>query len=216
MLTVLVTIGAFAGSLSGTARANPPDPILWTGVVHRPAGLAAADTPVVAYARPPAVRLEEGDRLVAVAHDTTDGSGHFTLRASPGGHIGALADESGWVTFMVTAVSPAGMTMAVDSLAWKPDGDYTARDLTAHGRWVTRPEDLFSPRARYSSQSVDDRRPMTEHPNVLTLTPGGRVFRAKATAPDPSCGLYESKDAGVHPVAVGEMFLHPRWGGDFV
>ncbi len=201
-------------------------PVLWDGHVRTPDGRPAGGAAVTAYARPPATQLKAGGRLAAVARTVTDVSGRYTLRAAPSGALAALADEAGWVTVMVTATSPSGASLAVDSLAWKPAGAHSARGLGtsagARGRWVTSPAELFTPEGAYSAGTVKPRlaEAAGEHPTVLTLSKARPAradrFQTTATPPDSTCGVHKSRDVGVHPVQVGEISLHDFWGGEFV
>lgn len=203
-----------------SAGAEDEEPVLWTGVVKTPGGQPLPGATVSAYARPPADQLTEGSELTRIARTAADGSGRFTLRAAPDGVAAGLADESGWVTVMVTATSAGGMTMAVDSLAWKPAGGFKAQSVSeamhGPGRWVTSPAQLFAPDDRFSATAADSgAADPSEHPDTLTVTPTGG-FRPLAKSAHDGCGMTKKKEIpGVQLVTVGELFLRPGWGGQF-
>jgi hypothetical protein len=220
--TLVSLLAAMSGLVVGwpVAQAADAAPALWEGEIRTADGQPAHGAEVVAYARPPATQLQPGARLAPVARTTTDPSGHFTLRAEPTGVMRTVADEAGWATIMVTAHSREGMTLAIDSVAWKPEAGYSARSVgVAPGRWVTSPADLFATDRGYRTASAADEDPGAaseeERPSVLVLSPRGRDRNFSAKGVTDGCGLSDSKDLGVKPVAVGELFLERAWGGTF-
>ena len=103
-------------------------PVLWAGEIRTQDGKSADGADVVAYARPPAASIKTGQELVEVARTTTDGSGRFVLRAWPDTAM-SLADQAGWATVMLTAFSADGMSLAVDSVAFEPTTQYSAKSV---------------------------------------------------------------------------------------
>jgi hypothetical protein len=131
-LTVaLAFVAVFCASLSvqpiATADETAP-PVLWSGEIRTQDGSAADGADVVAYARPPAASIKHGQEMVEVARTTTDGSGRFVLRAWPDTAM-SLANQAGWATVMLTAFSDDGMSLAVDSVAFEPTTQYTAKSV---------------------------------------------------------------------------------------
>ncbi|MGH2651440.1 MAG: hypothetical protein ACRDHK_09560, partial [Actinomycetota bacterium] len=205
--------------------AAEPAPLLWEGVVQNPAGNPTT-AEVVAFARPPADRLVAGEPVVRIAHTATDRSGRFTVRAAPDPALASLADDAGWITVMVAAMSEEGMTLAVDSVAWQPGADSTGQrryESTGSGRWVSEPTELVrhTPDRFKGTTDTDDRStavPATERPRVLALSPAkaGPTPMSAGHSPDGGwCGPDGSQDMGRHLVAVGELHLNRQWGGFF-
>jgi hypothetical protein len=223
-LTGALALALFAVSLP-TAWADSDLPVLWQGEVRTSAGVPAAGTTVIAYARPPAIGLEPGRKLAEVARTTTDASGRFVLRAAPNASLQTAADDDGWVSVMVTAISADGMAMAVDSVAWGASPGFSARSVGApNGRWLTTPaerEAALQPgdfRATSAAYAADVAK---ERPSVLVLAKGkpdleAPRFSAMSSSSRWGCGVYKKEDAGISPVAIGELFLEQSWGGEFV
>lgn len=235
-MRILVLLLAMTSSLVAipiTAQADEGAPVLWEGEIQTPAGRPAG-AEVVAYVRPPASQMETGGGLVAVARTTSDASGHFTLRAAPSDAFRAAQDEAGWVTVMVAALGPQGMSLAVDSVAWKPEpadtrGSRVQAGGAAGGRWVTSPAELLVPPAGhgrgFQPASVDEEEPVVtgERPTMLVLRGGGASAAKRSSTPmsgghapeGMSCWPEGSQEVGVRPVAVGELHLNDAWGGLF-
>lgn len=185
-----------AGTTVAVPAAADAAPVLWTGEVRNGAG-APLDAEVIAYLRPPVDELRVGLNLAPLTRTTTDEAGRFTLRAVPTEAILAIADP--WVTVMVVAYSAEGMSVAVDSVAWRPDG------------WVTRPADLQPGAAPAPAL------PEEERPSVLVVQqprPDASVGVAK---PPPAglCGIIKEKDLEPAYVAIGELHLGSHWQGEF-
>ena len=209
LFRLAVTACTLAGglmSVASPASASGPDPLLWSGTVRTPSGVAA-DAKVVAYARPPAKLLAVGGPpLVPLAQTTTDRAGHFALRAVPVPAMTALADDGGWISVMVAAITPAGIVLAVDSVAWD----------AATRRWVTDPAQRFGS----GRQAPSGDAPATERPAELvipTATAPTAIRASEGHSPDPGwcVGPLKSEDMGTSPVGVGEMHLNRSWGGYF-
>lgn len=212
-----------------TTSASATDaPVLWAGDIQSPAGGPAPGVTVIAYARPPVERLEQGAPLVEVVRTVTDDAGHYTLRAAPTPAIQDNADEAGWITVMVFALSAQGMALSVDSIAWQPASDRSsAQTLAGAGRWVTDPAVREAPRTgRFSAAAAPDDATGLERPKVMALSAEGSQpastddtrFRAMAEghSPEPGwCVADGSADRGVHRVAIGELHLNRDWGGLF-
>jgi hypothetical protein len=199
-------------------------PVLWQGQVRTPAGNPGSGATVIAYARPPGVNLESGTSLAEVARTTADSSGQFTLRAAPSTTMQAAADAAGWVSVMVSAISPEGMAMAVDSVTWAPHPGYSAASADApRGRWLTTPSEREAAsqggqfRATAAAPTAEVAK---ERPSVLRLSKGIQDldtprFAARGSSATSGCGLYKKEDAGVRPTGIGELFLQAGWGGTF-
>lgn len=235
LLAALVTLAALAGSVVAEPVAGASEaaaPILWEGEIRTPHGRPVTAAEVVAYVRPPASQLEPGDALVPIARTTTDGSGHYTLRAVPSEIVRNAADAAGWVTVMVTASSEEGMTLAVDAVAWQPEAPYGAKgafpQAASRGLWVTSPAERFATRDQggYRTAAVDGQEAElvdpAERPSVLVLSRGGFRPTSKGAAPtragrspEAGCSVSSSKDIGVSPIEVGELHLNGKWGGEF-
>ena len=193
-------------SVASPASAAAEEPMLWSGTVRTMTDVAP-DTLVLAYARPPSKLLAvDGPPLVPLGQTTTDSTGHFALRALPTPAVTALADESGWISVMVAAITPAGMALAVDSVAW---------DAPTH-RWVSDPAE----RVGGTRQTPSGEAPATERPAELvipTSSPPTTVRTSEGHSPDPGwcVGPLKAEDAGTSGVGVGEMHLNRSWGGFF-
>ncbi|MGH9035151.1 MAG: hypothetical protein ACRD0O_05250, partial [Acidimicrobiia bacterium] len=213
---LFAALAALAGTIAvaSPARAEPPVPLLWAGEIRNAAG-QPSPAELVAYVRPPASRLTEGDTLVPLARATADPSGHFALRAAPNDAVRSYADPAGWVTVMVAAFSDdGGMTLAVDSVAWKPAGRTLSGDDAA-GHWVSSPAELFAP-AGYSAAVAS---PESERPGVLVLSASARrrPMERRPVGPDPGwcVGPHKTTEVGDHWVPVGELHMNKDWGGLF-
>jgi len=198
------TVASALMAVASPASASTGDPLLWSGTVRTLTGVAPGAT-VVAYARPSARLLAvNGPPLVPLGHTTADSAGRFALRALPSPAVTALADDAGWISVMVAAVTPAGTTMAVDSVAWEP----------ATRRWVSDPADRFGGGKRADSGNA----PAAERPSELVIPVSATtVHTAEGHSPDPGwcVGPLKSEDAGRSGVGVGEMHLNRSWGGYF-
>lgn len=218
-----------------SARADEPSlPVLWQGIVQSPDGGAASGTEVVAYARPPADRLREGtNSLVPIARATTDSQGRYVLRSGRSEALKGAEDGLGWVTVMVSAMGPDGVTMAIDTVAWQPtsgtraDSDRKGGD--AAGRWLTTvAEQIGASRTagtyRAASDAGDPGAVADERPAVMVLS--GRDadaeprFSALATPPPMRthgmcAGPYKVENLDKNTVQVGELHLNSRWSGQF-
>ena len=169
-------------------------PVLWEGVVESPAGAPVAGSEVVAYARPPAAQLVPGQPLPEVARTKSGVAGRFTLRAAPSGALTELADPEGWVNVMVTATTPAGTTLAVDSVAWHD------------GRWVTDPAERY----RGAEPAI-----AFERPSALVLADEATRVPVK-TPPEPGrCVYLDGRSLGKHYAQIGEMYMQQGWSGFF-
>jgi hypothetical protein len=223
-LAVLVVLCASL-AVQPVAHANETaPPILWEGEIRTPAGIPADGADVVAYVRPPAASIERGRELMEVARTTTDRSGRFVLRAWPGAAMTA-SDQAGWATIMLTAFDGAGMSLAVDSVAYEPN-PYSAKSVGAQqsrrGRWVTSPAERFREPGTYRAASVEDEATAgeAERPAVLVLEPAGKAEPGRfsaASVPKARRGCWAAgeKDLGVRGVKVGELHLNRHWGGNF-
>ncbi|HKN39464.1 MAG TPA: hypothetical protein VJ456_10180 [Acidimicrobiia bacterium] len=191
-------------AVASPASATAEDPLLWSGTVRTLTGVAAGAN-VVAYARPPARLLGvDGPALVPLGHATTDAKGRFALRTVPTAAMTALADDAGWISVMVAAVTPEGVALAVDSVAW----DATGR------RWVSDPAERFGGERHAASGEA----PSSERPAELiipTVAAPTTIRAAEGHSPDPGwcVGPLKSEDAGRSGVGVGEMHLNRNWGG---
>jgi hypothetical protein len=228
-LTVaLAFVAVFCASLSvqpiATADETAP-PVLWSGEIRTQDGSAADGADVVAYARPPAASIKHGQEMVEVARTTTDGSGRFVLRAWPDTAM-SLANQAGWATVMLTAFSDDGMSLAVDSVAFEPTTQYTAKSVGTptrrSGRWVTSPAERFREPGTFRATSTEDEAATAaERPAVLVLDPAGKPeqghFSAMGSVPKARRGCWNvgEKDLGVRPVKVGELHLNRHWAGNF-
>jgi hypothetical protein len=216
-LSLLAALAALAVALAAVspATATPSAPLLWAGEIRNAAGQPSA-AELVAYVRPPASRLSQGDALVPLARAKADSSGRFALRAAPNDAVRSYADPAGWVTVMVAAFSDdGGMTLAVDSVAWKPAGRTLSGDDAA-GRWVTSPAELFAGPGYAATGSTPDQ---GERPDVLVLSTGDRrrPMESRPVGPDPGwcVGPHRTTDAGDSWVSVGELHMNNYWGGLF-
>jgi hypothetical protein len=70
-LSLLTAFAALAGALAtvSPATAAPPAPLLWAGEIRNATG-QPSPAELVAYVRPPASQLTEGDALVPLARAT--------------------------------------------------------------------------------------------------------------------------------------------------
>lgn len=203
-----VTGCALASGLIAVAPSASADdaPLLWSGTVRTLSG-PAPGAAVLAYARPPARLLAvDGPPLVPLGTTATDPAGRFVLRALPTPAVTALADDAGWISVMVVAITPAGMTLAVDSVAWDAPTD----------RWISDPAERFGGAVHAPLGEA----PATERPAALIIpavAPPTTVRTSEAHSPDPGwcVGPLKSEDAGTSGVSVGEMHLNRNWGGFF-
>ena len=210
--------------IARAAETTPP--VLWDGEIRTPDGQPADKADVVAYGRPPAASIKPGQELVEVARTTTDGSGRFVLRAWPDTAT-SMADEAGWTTVMLTAFSKDGMSLAVDSIAFEPTTEFSAKSVGTparrSGRWVTSPAERFREPGSFQPMSADDVAAASagERPAVLVLDPAGKPepgrFSAMGSVPKARRGCWKvgEQDLGVRPVKVGELHLNRHWGGNF-
>ena len=161
-------------AIASPADASAPDPLLWSGTVRTLSGIAAGAN-VVAYARPPARLLAvDGPALVPLGQTTTDTADRFALRAMPVPAETALADDDGWISVMVAAITPAGIALAVDSVAWD----------AATRRWVSDPAERFAA----GRQAPSGNAPASERPAELvipTAAPPTAIRAAEGHSPDP-------------------------------
>jgi hypothetical protein len=185
-----------AGTLSAVPARAGEVPVLWAGEV-RDAGGAPAAAEVVAYLRPRVEDLEPGVVLAPIARTTTDASGRFSLRAAPTDRVRSVADP--WVTVMVVAYTPDGMSLAVDSVAWRS------------GRWITRPGDLEPGGVEVPGF------PAEERPPVLVVRPRvtGPAIDVAKPPPVGLCAMTKKTDLDPGWVKVGELHLNTGWGGEF-
>jgi hypothetical protein len=203
-------------------------PVLWAGDIQSPAGGPAPGVTVIAYARPPVERLEQGAPLVEIVRTVTNDAGHYTLRAAPTPAMQDNADEAGWITVMVFALSAQGMALSVDSIAWQPASDRSsAQTLAGAGHWVTDPAVREAPQSgRFSATAAPDESTSHERPRVMALSAEGAEPASKddtrsramseGHSPEPGwCVANGSADRGVHRVAIGELHLNRDWGGLF-
>lgn len=222
----ITALAALAATIVGVPAAGAGEfaaPVLWEGVVQTPDGQPTA-AEIVAYVRNSASEMEPGNSLVRLGRATADSSGHFTLRAVPTPALETATDEAGWATIMVAAISEKGVSLAVDSVAWKPEasGKHTGK---SEGRWVTNPGDLLAgvseTKAFRASEAESVAATAQERPNVLVVSDSpGKTFAPMSDpshSPDPGwcVGPKETKDIGVSPVGVGELHLNRNWGGLF-
>lgn len=225
----LAAVAVLCASMAIQPIANAGEtapPVLWEGEIRSPGGTAADGADVIAYARPPAASMKPGQELVEVARTTTDSSGRFVLRAWPD-TAQTLADQAGWTTVMLTAFSRDGMSLAVDSVAFEPAAQYSAKSVGTparrSGRWVTSPAERFREPGTFRAASVEKgaTAKATERPAVLVLDPevGAEKDRFTAFGSVPKarrgCWKVGEKDLGVRPVKVGELHLNRHWGGNF-
>ncbi len=194
-LTVVLTVAGTVVAVPATASA--PEPVLWAGEVHDSGGTPVA-AEVIAYLRPAVEDLQPGVLLAPIAHTTSDGAGRFSLRTAPTERILALADP--WVTVMVVAYADDGMSVAVDSVAWRS------------GRWVTRPGDLEPGGLETPGY------PGEERPPVLVIRPTGPATAVPVATPPPAglCAIDKKQDLDPGYVTVGELHLNTEWAGEFV
>jgi len=121
----------------------------------------------------------------------------------------------------VLARSAEGMAVAVDSLAWEPDGDGSGRWLSSPAARLTR-----TVTGQSADAAADQAEDLThERPAVLTLSaadPSGSTVSAMWDQPRTGpkgkarCVARERSDQPVRPVVVGELHRERRWGGEFV
>lgn len=205
LLGVFIGAAALAASSVAVPAAKAdlgvPLPVLWEGRVQEDG--QPADAEVVAFLRPPAEALVPGVPLVPLARTRTDSNGHFTLRSLPTPDVSALTPESGWTTVMVAAFTDDGISLAMDSVAWKD-------------RWVTDPSALLGDKRL--AQMVFP----SERPNVLVTVPmksrkpsGSDQDEAHAPSGAGSCWLTGAEGLGHKLVDVGELHLDQNWGGVF-
>ena len=229
-LTVaLAFLAVLCASLSVQPIASADEtapPVLWAGEVRTQDGAVVDGAEVVAYARPPAALIKPGQELLEVARTTTDGSGHFVLRAWPDTAM-SVADQAGWTTVMLTAFTSDGMSLAVDSVSFEPPTEFSAKSAVTparrSGRWVTSPADRFSAPDSLRAMSAEEEAATNgaERPAVLVLDPAGKPepgrFSAMGSVPKARRGCWKvgEKDLGVRPVKVGELHLNRHWGGNF-
>jgi hypothetical protein len=132
--------------------------------------------------------------------------------------MAAAADPSGWTTVMVVATSPAGNSLAIDSLAWQPHEGAQALSTNA-GRWITDPAELLAPATAIQETPAQS----IERPAALVLSatkevrPGTvRPFGSPSRAPGNFCMLTDEKDLGKKPVTIGHMHMERGWSGHFI
>ena len=217
-LAALTAATLTLAALPHVAQAAEAAPVLWEGIVQTPKGEPAGGASVVAYARPPAGQLQVGDHLAEVARTTADDDGRFTLRTPGGGAMAAAADQSGWTTVMVVATSPAGNSLAIDSLAWQPHEGVQGFSATA-GRWITDPAELLAPATAIQEKPAKS----IERPAALVLSATKEVrsgtvrpFGSPSRAPGSFCMLTDEKDLGKKPVTIGHMHMERGWSGHFI
>ena len=185
-----------AGTLVAVPAGAGVGPVLWSGQV-RDTGGAPSAAEVIAYLRPAPDQLEPGDVLTPIARTTTDTFGRFTLRTPPTDSMLAVADP--WITVMVVAYAAGGMSLAVDSVAWRS------------GRWITRPGEL-------DLGGIDlPGFPAEERPPVLVIQPPAARTAVPVAKPPPAglCAMDKKKDLDPQYVRIGDLHLFTRWGGRF-
>src|SRR5207248_4691351 len=119
-LLTAVAVTTFAAPVARASESTAP--VLWEGTILGTNGQPAAETDVVAFARPSGgdVRPTDG-ALIAVARTTTDGAGHYLLRSGQSEALRAVETDSGWTNVMVAAFGRDGsFSLATDSIAWQP------------------------------------------------------------------------------------------------
>jgi hypothetical protein len=192
----LVAVMLVSGTLAAVPARAEAGPVLWNGEV-RNAGGAPEAAEVIAYLRPVADELQPGVLLTPIARTTTDAAGRFRLRALPTDRILAVADP--WVTVMVVAYAADGMSLAVDSVAWRA------------GRWITRPGELEPGGVELPGF------PAEERPPVLVIRPPATGAAIPAATPPPVglCAMTKKRDLDPGYVTVGELHLNTGWAGEF-